>query len=142
MAYEVYSRKTSRVGTPMMTITKLGRVALNNAATARFQKEAVEYVLLLSDKENRRIGIRPITKKDPRAYQVAYGKKGNGAGFSAKTFLDYMELDYAGQSRSVPVEWNNDQNMYEAEFPAEFFKDSRQRKLIPVEATGKRTTSA
>lgn len=133
MAYEVFSRKTSRVGTPMMTITKLGRMAFNNAATARLAKDVVEYVVLLFDKENRMVAVKPISKKDPRAYHVSYGKKGNGAGFSAKTFLDFIELDYASESRNVPVEWNAEQNMYEAQFPAEYFKDARQRRLLPVE---------
>src|SRR4051812_28365656 len=82
--YEVFSRKISRVGTPMLTITKLGRIALNKTATARFERDAVEFVILLWDKESRRIAIRPITKKDARAYRVSYGQKGNGAGFSAK----------------------------------------------------------
>ncbi len=132
IAYEVFSRKVSRSGSPMVTITKLGRISLNKTATVRLEKEAVEFILLLWDRESRKIAIRPITKKDPRAYRVSYGQKGNGAGFSAKTFLDFIELDY-GESRNMPVLWNDQENAYEVEVPAEFFKDSRQRRLLPVE---------
>src|SRR5690348_15937302 len=99
MAYEIFTRKVIRAGLPTLTITKLGRLSLNKTATVMLEKNAVEYVLVLWDKDDRKIAIRPITKKDPRAYSVTYGVKGNGAGFSAKTFCDYINLDYT-QSRS------------------------------------------
>jgi hypothetical protein len=132
MPFEVFSRKTSRVGTPMMTFTTLGRMALNKAATRFLEKDAVEFVVLLWDKDTRRVGIRPLTKRDPRAYRVAYGKKGNGAGFSAKTFFDYIDYDYS-VSRSFPVEWNDKEGQLEAGIPVEHFKDTRQHKLLHVE---------
>lgn len=141
MAYEIFSRKTSRMGTPMVTITKLGRIALNKTATARFERDAVELVLLMWDKESRKIAIRPISKKEPRAYRVTYGAKGNGAGFSAKTFLDYIELDFT-ESRNIAIEWNDADNMYEVTVPIEYFKDSRQRRLIPVEGKHKEVAHA
>lgn len=136
MAYEVFTRKTSRVGSPMVTLSILGRISLNKAATRTLEKDATEFVILLWDREARSIGIRPITKKDPRAYRVSYGKKGNGAGFSAKTFLDHIEYS-PDQTRSFPVEWNDQENMFEVQIPVEHFKDSRQRKLIAVEPVGK-----
>lgn len=141
MAYEIFSRKTSRMGTPMVTITKLGRISLNKTATVRFEKDAVEFVLLMWDKESRKIAIRPISKKEQRAYRVTYGAKGNGAGFSAKTFLDFIELDFT-ESRNMPIEWNDTDNMYEVTVPVEFFKDSRQRRLIPVEPRHKEAVHA
>lgn len=132
MPFEVFSRKTSRLGTPMMTFTTLGRIALNKSATRILEKDAVEFVVLLWDRDARRVGIRPLTKRDPRSYQVSYGKKGNGAGFSAKTFLDYIEYDY-NVSRSFPVEWNEKEGQFEAQIPAEHFKDSKQQKLLQVD---------
>src|ERR1700692_3818143 len=132
MPFEVFSRKTSRVGTPMMTFNSLGRIALNKSSTRRLEKDAVEFVVLLWDRDSRRVAIRPLTKKDPRAYRVAYGKKGNGAGFSAKTFLDYIEYDYS-ISRSFPVEWNDKEGQFEAQIPAEHFKDTKQQKLLQVD---------
>lgn len=125
----------------MLTVTKLGRIALNKSATIRLEKDAVEFVILLWDQDSRKIAIRPITKKDPRAYRVSYGQKSNGAGFSAKTFLDFIEFDFT-QSRNMPVEWNEQENMYEAQVPTEFFKDSRQRKLIALEVNAKTRSSA
>lgn len=137
MPFEVFSRKVSRVGTPMMTFTTLGRIALNKSATRVLEKDAVEFVVLLWDRDSRRVGIRPLTKRDPRAYRVGYGKKGNGAGFSAKTFLDYIEYDFS-VSRSFPAEWNDKEGQLEAQIPSEHFKDTRQQRLLPVDAPRQR----
>jgi len=105
MAWEIFTRKVRRRGSPAITFNKLGRISLNKTATETLEKDAVEFILLLWDGGKRQVAIRPITKKDPRAYRLAYGKKGNGAGFSAKTFMDYIDYDYS-ESRSTPVRWD------------------------------------
>jgi len=116
----------------MATFTMLGRISLNKAATRILEKDAVEFVILLWDRDAKRMGIRPITKKDPRSYRVSYGKNGNGAGFSAKTFFDFIDYDYS-VTRSFPVEWNDKENMFEGQIPPEHLKDPRQQKLLNVE---------
>ncbi len=131
MGWEIFTRKTRRGGSPSITFNKLGRLALNKPATAKFEQEAVEFVLLLWDQTKRQVGIRPITKKDPRSYRLAYGKKGNGAGFSAKTFFDHIGLDYS-ESRQVPVRWDDGESMYIGEVPMEFFQKVRQQPLLAV----------
>ena len=74
------------------------------------------------------------------AYNVTYGEKGNGAGFSAKTFCDYIGLDYTS-SRSLPAAWNDDYTVLEAEVPAEFLKGAAQNavsnKVTKMEANKK-----
>ena len=42
---------------------------------------------------------------DPRSYVVRYNEKGNGAGFSAKTFLDYAGISYT-QRKAIPISIN------------------------------------
>jgi hypothetical protein len=81
--------------------------------------------------------VRPITKKDQRAYTLAYGKKGNGAGFSAKTFMDYIGYDYL-ESRQYPAHWDESEAMFVAEVPAEHLQGRRQQSLIAVEPHGAR----
>jgi hypothetical protein len=125
MTWEIFTRKTPRRGTPSITFNKLGRIALNKTATVKFENDAVEYVLLLWDPSKRQVGIRPITKKDARSYRLAYGKKGNGAGFSAKTFMDHIGFDYT-ESRSVGVKWDEGESMYVAEIPLEYFEKGAQ----------------
>ena len=112
MAFEVFSRKVRRLASPQVTLTTLGRIALNKAASAVLEKQVVENVVLLWDIENKRFAIKPISKKDSRAYRVHYGKNGNGAGFSAVTFLDHIGYNYQDSSGSFPADWNEDEGMF------------------------------
>ena len=112
MPLEIFSRKVRRLASPQVTLTTLGRIALNKAATVIFEKQAVENVLLLWDADTKKFAIRAITKKDPRAYRIHYGQKGNGAGFSAVTFLDFIGYDCRKESRSFPAEWNDESSMF------------------------------
>jgi hypothetical protein len=112
MAFEVFSRKVRRLASPQVTLTTLGRLALNKAATAILEKRVVENVVLLWDADTKRFAIRPINKKDSRAYRVHYGKNGNGAGFSAVTFMDHIGYNYKESSNSFPAEWDEEQGMF------------------------------
>ena len=140
MPWEIFERKVHRSGSPFVTLNKLGRLSMNKTATARLEHEAVESVLLLWDPSKRQIGIRPITKKDPRAYKLAYGKKGNGAGFSAKTFMDYIGYDYK-ESRSVPVRWDEGESMFIGEVPAEYLSHQVQQPLLVERQSAKKVGS-
>jgi hypothetical protein len=110
----------------------------NKSATARLERDAVENVLLLWDKEARKVALRSISKKDSRAYKVAYGAKGNGAGFSTKTFFDHIGLDYS-ESRTVPVEFGDGDILMEFQIPEECFIKGEQPKLVRVEPRKGRT---
>jgi hypothetical protein len=127
--FEIFSRKIRRTGNPSATFSKLGRLQLNKSATSVLEKEAVENVLLLWDAEKNLVGIRSISKKDARSYKVHYGVKGNGAGFSAKTFLDFIGMDYS-ESRSVPVERGEGDILFIAQIPNEYLVTNRQQHLV------------
>jgi hypothetical protein len=129
VAYTIFTRKVPRVGTPSVTLSSYGRIQFNKPATARLEKEAVEYVLLLWDADERKVGVRAIGKKDPRAYRVAYGVKGNGAGLSTKTFFDHIRLNYS-ESRSIPVQTSDGDIILEFQIPEEFFLESGQPRLV------------
>jgi hypothetical protein len=124
MPYEIFTRKVRKLGTPAVTVTKLGRMALNKAATTPFEKQAVENILLMWDGERRQFAIKPIKEKDARSYTLSYGARGNGAGFSAKTFFDFIGLDYS-ESRMMPAEWNEQDQMFEVKVPDTFFVHRR-----------------
>lgn len=130
MAFEIFSRKVQWQGSPSVTFNKLGRFAFNKAATAKFEKDAIENVLLLWDAEKQIVGVRPITKKDPRAYKVHMGTKGNGCGFSASTFLRYIGIDLS-ESRSMPAKWDDGEEMFLIEVPEEYFGKKQALPLPP-----------
>lgn len=123
MAYEVFTRKVNRSGSPTIGFSKLGQLQFNQSAARILQKDAIEHVLLLWDPATRHMAVKSISnKKDPRAYHIKYLTQGNGAGFSAKTFLDYIGVDIT-ERRSVPVEINTNNDMLiEVELPENFFK--------------------
>ena len=123
MAYEIFTRKTPRMGNPVLSFSKIGQIAFNQFAARLLQKEAVEFVLLMWDPQERKIGIKSTggNKKDPRAYRVRYNEKGNGASFSAKTFLDYIGVNYS-ERKAIPVEINaNSEMVVEVKVPESLF---------------------
>jgi len=116
MAFEIFTRKIQRGRSPSVSFTTLGRLGFNKSATALFEKHAVENVLLMWDTEKRLIGIRPIAKKDDRAYKVHYGKRGNGCGFSAVTFLKYIGYK-EGERQTLPAKWDEQESMFIVALP-------------------------
>ena len=132
LAYQIFEKKATRMGTPAVTVLKNGRMALNSAATQVLHKNAVEFVLLLWDEDNLRLALRPISKRDSRAYKITYGLNNSGSSFSAKSFMDHIGWNLSA-NHTVAMAWNESEGMLEASVPPNFLKDSRQQKLLPVE---------
>src|SRR5216684_1072843 len=105
MGFEIFTRQVTRTIEPRVTITSMGRIALNRGASDILAKNRTEFVLLLWDKETRRCAIQPIVKRDSRAYKLrSYGPKGNGLGFSCVTFLNYIKYDWS-DTRAFDLEY-------------------------------------
>ena len=134
MAYEIFEKKATRIGAPAITISK-DRISANCPAARVFHQRAVEFVLLLWDKDNRKLALRPLTKKDARAYKLSYGQvknnQPNGATFSARTFLSHIGWD-SKEKQVMPALWNEEQEIMECEVPAECLHDERQGKLLTI----------
>ncbi len=130
MGFEIFTRQVIRTGEPMVTLMATGRMSLNKIAGQRFEQLAVDNVLLLWDKDSRRVGIQPIRKKDSRSYKLSYASKGNSAGFSAVTFFRFINYDW-DKTRSYLVEWNEDDNMYIFTIPAEHLTGSARTRRNP-----------
>lgn len=137
MGFEIFSRKIQRSGSPSVSFNKLGRMSFNKAATTQFEKDAVENALLMWDVEKRLVGIRPITKKDSRAYRVHYGKKGNGCSFAASTFLRFIGYKEV-ETKSMPARWDEQQEMFLIEVPEQYLEGGKQEIVHPVVRERKR----
>lgn len=120
MAFEIFTRDFVRTTAPKVTITNLGRFSINNSASKLLRRGQENNVLLLWDKANHTVGIQPVKKEDHRTYQLkAYGPQGrSGAGFSAVTFLNYINYDWS-ETRSFPAAWHSDANMLAFTIPTE-----------------------
>jgi hypothetical protein len=126
MGWEIFDRKTTRTVDPRVTLTTLGRVALNRGAASVLEKIAAEHVFLLWDSETSKCAIKVTGKKDQRAYKLHYGQKGNGAGFSAVTFLNHIKYDWS-ESRMFPIEWNEAESMFTFSIPVEHLTGSPKK---------------
>lgn len=118
MPFEVFTRDFVRTTAPKVTLTSLGRFAINNSASKLLASNQEISVLLLWDKSTRTIGIQPVKKGDHRTYPLkAYGPKGrSGTGFSAVTFLNYIDYDWS-VTRSFSAEWRPTENMLTLTIP-------------------------
>ncbi|MGO8790141.1 MAG: hypothetical protein ACLQVL_22530 [Terriglobia bacterium] len=135
MAYEVFTRKVPRTGTPFLSFSKIGTFAFNQTASRILQKETIEHVLLLWDATANKLAVKTTSnKKDPRAYRIRYNDKGNGATFSAKTFLDYVGIDYS-ERKPLPIEITpNSEYIVEVKIPDELMKKKHPKLVEKVKA--------
>ena len=149
MGYEIYAKEFPTKSTsPTLTISKLGRCGLNRAAAMQFDKEAVENVLLLWDRDALKFAIRPITKKDSRSFNVRYMRKGKGdkekivtgAALSAVMFLKHIGYDLSS-SQTYPIHWNADEAIFEIQLSKERF-GVKESTVIPMEGGKKHGRAA
>jgi hypothetical protein len=143
--FEIYAKESRIVSTtPMLTIgKKLGRCALNRAAAQMLERDGVDYILIMFDKDTNRIGLKASTKKDPRAFAVRYGRKDKtvtGAAFSGVMFLRYIGYDLS-TTQSYIMKWNADDSIFETEIPASRLQGSQQP-LIAVQGGKKHGKAA
>lgn len=125
MAYEIFTRKVIRTSTPAVSISKTGRIAFNQAATSKLNDKAVEYCLVMWDKTTLTFAVRPITRKDTRAYKVIYFPKGKSSAVNAKTFFDHIRYDYS-ETRTFEANWNVDEEMFEVNLPKKHFQTQKE----------------
>jgi hypothetical protein len=104
MAYTIFEKKTPRMGTPVMSFSKIGSITFNQTAARQLERAAVKRILLMWDSEEKKIALKMTSdEKDPRAYTIRFNDKGNGASFSAKTFLDFAGINYS-QRKAMTID--------------------------------------
>ena len=117
MAYEVFDYKATRLGSPALTITTDGRLALNGDAGDLLRSVGAKFAHLLWDAEARKIALRPLTKRDSRSYRLTVPRAHKrGMSVSAATFLRY--IGWSSSTRAtLAVEWNEKEKLLEAVLP-------------------------
>jgi len=121
MAWEVYKRKLMRVGEPSVTLSKMGRIAFNKIASDILYAKGVTEVRCLWDKDSQRCGIQIAKGKEDGVYPIKFGDAtGNGAGFSAVTFMNWLKYDWT-ETRSFPADWDEENDMFVFSIPKEHF---------------------
>lgn len=126
--YELYPRNLARASAPVISVTKLGRITMNAAATRVLVQTGVANVLLLWDAAARKFALRPTEKSDSTTYQIRFARDNAGAGFSAKPFLRMIGYDFE-KTRALPTTWNEAEGMFEVTLPQEGFNRRRFPRL-------------
>ncbi|MGO8792589.1 MAG: hypothetical protein ACLQVL_35100 [Terriglobia bacterium] len=118
MAWEVYTRQIIRTGDPVVTITKMGRLAVNMIGTSIFESQKASHVVLLWDRDACKCAIKIANSKDSGAYKLTYNPKSNGSGFSAVTFFNYIRYDWTA-TRAFNAAWDDEGKMLIFDIPKE-----------------------
>jgi len=118
MAFEVFDSRWQRpAGTPTISIRPKGAIRLNVDATRLIKSKGFERVLLLWDREKRKLAISSAPELDKRAYRVTYSPTGSSATIGAKAFPAFIGLA-VDRSVSLPAEFQT--GMLQATIPAEY----------------------
>jgi hypothetical protein len=100
MPWETFDKRSiPMIKSASVTIQAKGVLSLNAAATSGL--DGTEAVELLYDKENNRIGLKPVDPTSPNAYPVRPVGKGNTHLVAGSTFLNYYKIPYG-----VPMRYN------------------------------------
>jgi len=126
MAYELFTIKAARLGSPSLTITPDGRIALNADAGDLLKSAGAKFVQILWDAKVCRVALRPLARPDENSYKLFVKSGKRGATFSARTFLRYIGWDMS-KSATIPVEWNEREKVLEASLPRENIDQSGRR---------------
>jgi hypothetical protein len=149
LAYTIFEKqRPSKSTSPTVTISPLGRCALNRAAAEMLSKDAVENVLLLWDQDNFKFAIKPVGKKDHRSFPIRFTLKDDektviGGAFSGIMFLNFIKYDRS-KTGTYPIVRGTDGGMYEVQLPEERFRghSEHQQPLVAVEGGKKHGKTA
>jgi hypothetical protein len=130
MAFEIVDSSKGRPSTePTITIAPNGVIRLNARCAAIFKEMNVERVLVMWDKDKRKIALAPDAKGDSRSYRVSYNANGSMASVAAKFITAF--IGWSAQ-RGVKVNAELSDGMLQARLPAEYISSSpRTRKKKP-----------
>lgn len=143
MAWELYRPERNTSGDPSVTLSTMGRMMFNKAATKKLSELKVRRAELLWDQTQGRMGIRPSSS--PNAiYSLRIPESLNHTSFSCSSFLNHIGYDWS-KTRSFPATWDDQQKMYVIKLPKEHLghvplnrrdlsalkKESRKAKEVP-----------
>jgi len=109
MAFERFSER-GRGYKPKVSIWKRGQIGFNQGAVKRFDLDKYQYAVLFFDAENKRIGFKFTNDVDEDGISKLTVKD-TGAIMSAKSFLDFHEIDYE-ETRKYDIGYDEKEKLY------------------------------
>jgi hypothetical protein len=118
MAYELFDSKALRIGSPALAIHADGRISLNADVGDILASLGAKYAQILWDRENLKLGIRPLPKREARSFKLSFVRGKRGAALSARSFLNYIQWQQS-KAFTAAVHWNQKDALLEAVLPRE-----------------------
>ncbi len=112
MGFEVFVQKGQgirRSNIDRLTITKPGRFNLSRFASDRISRDFI-YVLLMYDRETKKIAIKPTKIRTTETYKAHFDKAGCYL-FTAIMFVKYVQLNVETKV-PLPVLWDAQEQMF------------------------------
>ena len=110
MAFEAFTSIKSRsTGEPKVSILKQGNFSFNSSTMKLIKDKNIDYVILMFDRDTKRIAFKPAQKGEAGAYTLRHMK--GLAQVSGVAFLNNYEINYKEQSISYPVTWSDEAGM-------------------------------
>jgi hypothetical protein len=101
VAYELFTTKAIRLGSPSLTISPDARVALN-ADAGDLLGAGARFVQILWDAKAHKVALRPLAKPVESSYKLYIKGGKRGRHFSARSFLRFISSKTPAASTLSP----------------------------------------
>jgi hypothetical protein len=118
MGYELFNPKEARIGSPVLTINRDGKITLNADAGDLLRHEGAKFIQILWDAGASKMALRPFSKLMEGSYKLTTKSGRRGMVVSGFAFLRHIHWNFS-KSVTVPVEWNEKEKLLEASLPRE-----------------------
>ncbi len=109
MGFEFFER-SSRGFRPRASIRKQGQIGLSQGAVRRFGLKNWKYAILGYDREAKQVALKLTNDEDAAGVQRIVIKDGS-ASVSARSFLEYFDIQYRDRTRQFDVEFDSDEKL-------------------------------
>ena len=110
MTLEKFERKQD-LKAPAVTIRKRGAISFNAHAVRAFPIQDKQFAILHFDREEKVIGIQPVTdRRDLSAFPIT-AEKGRTPTISCQPFLRHCGIAFKDGSKVYPAEWDAKRGM-------------------------------
>lgn len=105
MAFEKFTKVSSRGFRPIASIRMRGKIGLNQGSIRRYGLDRYEFAVLYYDKDTGEIGIAFTNDQNEEgAANLKFNKTKSDASISARAFFDFYDIDYSQTRRYDVVE--------------------------------------
>jgi hypothetical protein len=100
--------------TPKLTIRKGWQIGLNSAAVERFNLNKYNFVVLMINKDDQKIGLKFTNNQNEKGVKKLRIVQG-GVSLPAKGFIEYYDL-YKIKEKKMLCEWHENEEMIIAKY--------------------------